>query len=823
MIVCPNCGGNLKFDIDTQAMHCEYCGSGFAPEDPQFMTQAGTNTTMNVTVFTCPQCGAEMYSEDNDATAFCSYCGASNILDKRMRGVKRPTKIIPFQKNKKFCTDAFGRIAKRSPYTPKEYHDPEYIDRFRPIYIPYWSYSVDFKGTLRMKGSKSRRKGDYIYTDHTDLSCELDSSFRDIPYDASAAFDDSLAREIAPFDTKVQKVFHEGYLSGFYANIADVDSSLYELEAQTIAAKEVARKVAEVKEFRGENYSLPAGEQLAKTLPVADKRADSAMYPVWFLSFRRGERVAYAVVNGQTGKVSCDLPVSIPRFFGFSLLTAIPLFLLLNLFYSLNIHEGLEMSAVLAVLTAVLYVRNFKGIRQKDEHLKDRGYLAAHFSELVKEVGKKSAEKTLKEAGTAQKASKGLLTLFLAFFVMLFLAAYSGWLLPAGGAIGVLVYTASAYFGSKPRRKMGVWPVLLCAAALAGCALIVWNPVSDLYFYGGSMVILLLICLSLYSIIRQYNLLATRPLPQLVKKGSAGAVSILLAAMLAGGILSGTAEKAYALTAPRTADAQDLADRILSGTIDSVTITDEVADDVVEDAEGHTSYRNAATGFYAVIEDDEDLLTESEEYLLLVQYMIPITEYGHVGFVSCSERGTDIERLQAQRYHEMFGAESGTQLLIDMGNREIGLFSDGEINKIIDEDYAYTITDNCYRYASYGSYFRCAATAFEQVNTLLSGHRIAQPMKYINNFLLALILGVLLNYIFLRILAASHAPGEAAILGSIAFSAAVASPSVVPAGTTKKYDPVSSSSGGGGGRSGGHSGGGHSGGFSSGSGGHHRF
>lgn len=53
---------------------------------------------------------------------------------------------------------------------------------------------------------------------------------------------------------------------------------------------------------------------------------DRTMFPVWFLSYRNKDRVAYATVNGQTGKVAADLPVSLMRYFIGSVILAIPIF-----------------------------------------------------------------------------------------------------------------------------------------------------------------------------------------------------------------------------------------------------------------------------------------------------------------------------------------------------------------------------------------------------------------------------------------------------------------------------------------------------------------
>ena len=53
------------------------------------------------------------------------------------------------------------------------------------------------------------------------------------------------------------------------------------------------------------------------------------MFPVWFLSYRKKDRVAYATVNGQTGLVVADIPIDPKRYLLGSLLLAIPIFALL--------------------------------------------------------------------------------------------------------------------------------------------------------------------------------------------------------------------------------------------------------------------------------------------------------------------------------------------------------------------------------------------------------------------------------------------------------------------------------------------------------------
>lgn len=156
--------------------------------------------------------------------------------------------------------------------------------------------------------------------------------------------------------------------------------------------------------------------------------------------------------------------------------------------------------------------------------------------------------------------------------------------------------------------------------------------------------------------------------------------------------------------------------------------------------------------------------------------------------------------------------------LIDMDNRNIWIHSDGAVYKVITTSYANTITDNVYRYASAGDYYECAAKAYEQITDLLKGYKIAQPMKYINNILLALILALLLNYGAVSFFARLRKPGRKELLGSTVNHFSYTRPEVRFVRESRTYNPVSSSS-----RSGGSSGGGGGGGSRSGGGGGHRF
>ena len=213
-----------------------------------------------------------------------------------------------------------------------------------------------------------------------------------------------------------------------------------------------------------------------------------------------------------------------------------------------------------------------------------------------------------------------------------------------------------------------------------------------------------------------------------------------------------------------------------------------------------------------IVDDGADLLSDEEE-AKLTQSHSQITEYMDAAFVSTSHSpGTTSAYAEAYAI-EHFGNEPAILFLIDMDDREIYVYANGRAQKTISKADARAITDNIYKSASRGEYFNCADEAFNQIYTKCEGGRLARPVKHITNALIAVLLGILINYLITvisRIPASSRRTrGDVNVSVTRKMAAmpgiALAVPIVL---SSVKRRKSSSRSGGGGGGGGGHSGGG---------------
>ena len=227
-----------------------------------------------------------------------------------------------------------------------------------------------------------------------------------------------------------------------------------------------------------------------------------------------------------------------------------------------------------------------------------------------------------------------------------------------------------------------------------------------------------------------------------------------------------------------------------------------------------------------VIQDDADLLTEAEEEALRAD-MLPLCDYGTPLFWTTVEAG-DYTSLAERFYHRRLGyGESGVLFVINMRARQLTVFSDGAMYRVITRGEAQTITDNVYRMAGREQYYDCASSAFGQMLNLMRGEEIARPMKQVSNLLLAMTLALLAVYLYLAH-RYENRPKTGVVKAALPVTATAAA---AFAATTvhhqtrlakRQRTKITSDSGGhgGGGGGGGHGGGG---GGSSGGGGSHGF
>ena len=358
MIYCPDCGSELLFDSASQMMVCGYCKNRFDPYKlkDNLSNDAKTQVFFDSYAYICPSCGAEIDTADkNDAVGFCPYCKGSSMIFDKLRRDWTPEGIVPFMITKEQCKQLYCAQVKKYFFVSGKFKNPDLIEEFRGIYMPYCRFrgEVDGPVSLRAEGSEVDIGNYYYRTDYYDLKGTARYTITEkIAHDASAAFDDHISERLGDFDERQMKSFNPAYLSGYYAESGNADMneylSLTHDEMQPFICEHMKNDIAVKTVSDGLKLTIDPSHA-ENSVPIHMVTSNRRLFPVWFMSYRRGEKITYAAVNGQTGKVAADLPLSPVKILVTAFIISAVIFGLLM--FGMNYLPTIPASATLGVCT----------------------------------------------------------------------------------------------------------------------------------------------------------------------------------------------------------------------------------------------------------------------------------------------------------------------------------------------------------------------------------------------------------------------------------------------------------------------------------------
>ena len=331
---CPCCGGSLQFDDKSQNIVCPYCDSQFTPESlkdytdelasqPQedtswdeSMVQAYTNEEKKgIKIYSCDSCGGEIIVEETTSSTCCPYCGNNVLVSKELAGDLKPNYVIPFKNDREVVKENLKKFFKKKPLLPSSFSKENVIEEIKPLYVPFWLFDADVGGTVEFKGETTRRwsdsRYDYKETKYYSIMRGGRIAFDHVPVDGSKKMEDQLMESIEPYDFSEAVEFNAAYLAGYAADRYDVDKDV------TFDRATVRFRDGTVQAFRNDIRGYDNVTVTKTNLQFDNTNAAYALYPVWILNTKWKDKNFRFAVNGQTGKIAGNLPVSVGKAFGF--------------------------------------------------------------------------------------------------------------------------------------------------------------------------------------------------------------------------------------------------------------------------------------------------------------------------------------------------------------------------------------------------------------------------------------------------------------------------------------------------------------------------
>lgn len=313
---CLSCKAGLEFHPPTQNWKCNYCFSEFTKEQLDDAYQQEESKTpeednLELDSYKCTSCGAELIADGTTSATFCLYCKSPTIIKSRFSGKFKPKNLIPFRLTQEEARDIYKEWIGKRRFVPDEFKGKREIDKITGIYAPFWLFDCQVEGVIDGEGTmvSSWSDGEYRYTNtkYYRVFRRGNAEYHKVPVDASKKLDDKFMHLIEPYNYEDLKDFSMQYMSGFMAEKYDVEA----WEAREVLKERVENYFQERLKNTVDGYATYSTK--SSDVNISNANQDYSMLPIYLLINKYKGKEHVFMVNGQTGKVVGDTPISVKK------------------------------------------------------------------------------------------------------------------------------------------------------------------------------------------------------------------------------------------------------------------------------------------------------------------------------------------------------------------------------------------------------------------------------------------------------------------------------------------------------------------------------
>ncbi|MCG9895519.1 MAG: hydrogenase maturation nickel metallochaperone HypA [Fimbriimonadaceae bacterium] len=326
---CPSCGAGLAFAPGTKHLKCPYCGH----EEEIVAPTEGTLRELDIEAYWnlahlniaeddarvqhCNGCGAEFTLRPDMEADDCPFCGSHVIVPAAPERRIPPNGVLPFRLDARKARDMYRQWIGSRFWAPNDLKKrAEAESTLHSMYVPYWTF--DSETTTHYTGMR----GEHYWVTESYTDSEGRSQTRQVRktrwYPASGTvwvnFDDELviATKTLPAkytqhmqDWQLSGVtdYNAAFLSGYQAMRYDVDL------AQGWQTAQIQMRPAIERAIRSD---IGGDEQQIHGYDVHHENVTfkHVLLPIYSGAYRYRQKIWRFFINGQTGKVAGEAPVS---------------------------------------------------------------------------------------------------------------------------------------------------------------------------------------------------------------------------------------------------------------------------------------------------------------------------------------------------------------------------------------------------------------------------------------------------------------------------------------------------------------------------------
>lgn len=343
---CPACGAEAEWNPGKQMLVCPFCGTqspARIESDGSLVQESDLASALQSIpedqrgwaaekkTVRCQSCNAISVFDAARVAQRCDFCGSPALIEVTdIKAPIRPSALLPFKVDQGRVREDIRRWYGSHWFSPSNLGGKALTDTLHGFYLPYWTFDAKVEAhweaeaghhyTVRDSQGRTEQRTRWEHA-----SGDIDHFFDDQLIPASRGVNRKLLENVAPFPTTTDLVpYDPGYLSGWVVEQYQIDLVAAAQESRTRMDESLRQMCAS--QIPGDTY---------RNLQV-DSRYSALTFkhillPVWVLSYVYGRRSYQVTVNGATGKITGQYPLSWVKIAIVAVIALIILFIILKM------------------------------------------------------------------------------------------------------------------------------------------------------------------------------------------------------------------------------------------------------------------------------------------------------------------------------------------------------------------------------------------------------------------------------------------------------------------------------------------------------------
>lgn len=326
---CLVCGGSLFFNNEANIWSCTNCGMKFTEESlHQYKGQINNNLSEDNNSFDsnikpiqvvlpetsrdgvinckCGSCGSEFVVTATTEVKSCLYCHSLGVFKEKFLG-ELPSYVIPFITTKEEARNIFSKLLKGKVFAPSSFNKIKNINNIYGVYVPFWLYDIETNGEVEFEAKDIiySKDANYKYSKSTRFAIRKNGhfDFNKVLVDASSKFPVELMNLLEPYDLSKVVSYNQSQLVDYY-----VDRTIINKNDGLASVANKARKASLEMLARAVNHQYK--KVVVDGLRASAKQTNYILLPIWFTYVEYKKSKYMLAINGQTGKVASEIPIS---------------------------------------------------------------------------------------------------------------------------------------------------------------------------------------------------------------------------------------------------------------------------------------------------------------------------------------------------------------------------------------------------------------------------------------------------------------------------------------------------------------------------------